>query len=149
MLERAIELAVENVGVGGHPFGAVVAIGGSVVAEGTNLAVQDNDPTSHAELVAIRAACQRLGTLDLAGGVVFASAEPCPMCQAAALLAGVSKMYYAATSEMSAAVGFDARFVGSELAIPFDQRSVPVIHIPTESASRPLETWSDLQDPIR
>ena len=106
LLERAVRLAVENAEAGGDPFGALVARDGEVLGTGVNVALRDRDPTAHAETAALRDACRRLGTLDLSGSTVVSSAEPCPMCRGAALLAGASRIVYAAPKEVAAAAGF-------------------------------------------
>jgi guanine deaminase len=121
-LARAIELATENATVGGRPFGAVVVLAGSVVGEGVNGYVADNDPTAHAEITAIRAAAQRLGTARLDGATLAASTEPCPMCQAAALFAGVERVVFATTEAEAAERGYDARELLADLGRSFDDR---------------------------
>jgi guanine deaminase len=123
-LGRAIELAVENAAAGGRPFGAVVVLDGRVVGEGVNGYVADNDPTAHAEIAAIRAATRGLGTARLDGAVLVASTEPCPMCQAAALLAGVGRVVFATTEAQAAARGYDAREFLADLARPFEERRI-------------------------
>ena len=137
-LERAIELAVENASTGGRPFGAVVALEGAVVGEGVNRYVADNDPTAHAEVVAIRDASQRLGTPRLDGAVLAASTVPCPMCQAAALLAGVRRIVFATTEAEAAARGYDARELLADLGRPLAERVVmEVTRLDVESEARP------------
>src|SRR6188474_3238404 len=96
-LARALELARDSVGAGGGPFGAVLVRDGEVLGEGTNRVTSDCDPTAHAEVVALRRACARLASHDLAGAVLYASCEPCPMCLGAALWARVARVVYAAT----------------------------------------------------
>lgn len=129
-LRRAIALAVENAAAGGRPFGAVVVRDGSVVGEGVNRLVVDGDPTAHAEMVAIRNAAATLGTPDLSGTMLAASTEPCPMCQAGALLAGVSRIVYATTDAEATERGYDAREALADLTRPLDARWVmPVEHI--------------------
>ena len=121
-LERAIALATENAAAGGRPFGAVVVLDGEVVGEGVNRYVADNDPTAHAEVDAIRDAAARLGTARLDGAILAASTEPCPMCQAAALLAGVERVVFATTEAQAAERGYDARELFADLGRPFDER---------------------------
>ena len=98
-LRRAIELAVESAGGAGGPFGAVVVRDGLIVAEGTNLVTATNDPTAHAEVTAIRRACDTLGTFDLSGCDLYSSCEPCPLCYAASLWARVGRLFHAATRD--------------------------------------------------
>jgi tRNA(Arg) A34 adenosine deaminase TadA len=121
-LERAVELAAANADAGGRPFGAVVVLDGHVVGEGVNGYVAANDPTAHAEVEAIRAATRRLGTARLDGATLAASTEPCPMCQAAALLAGIARIVFATTEAQAAERGYDARELLADLGRPFAER---------------------------
>jgi tRNA(Arg) A34 adenosine deaminase TadA/catechol 2,3-dioxygenase-like lactoylglutathione lyase family enzyme len=107
LLRRAVRLAVDNADAGQHPFGAVVARGGEVLGDGVNTVLRDHDPTAHAEVAAIRAACRSEGTLELGGAALLSSCEPCPMCHAVALLVGITRIVYAATKEDAARAGFD------------------------------------------
>jgi tRNA(Arg) A34 adenosine deaminase TadA len=108
-LDEAVRLATASVATGGGPFGAVVVRAGTVVATGTNAVTKDLDPTAHAEVTAIRAACRALGTFDLSGCLLVASCEPCPMCAAASPWARLDRVIYAADRDMAAAAGFDDR----------------------------------------
>jgi len=126
-LERAIALAVDNAAAGGRPFGAVVVLDEVIVGEGVNRYVADNDPTAHAEIVALRNAAQARSTPDLAGTVLVASTEPCPMCQAAALLAGVVRIVYATTELQAAVRGYDARVLLADLGRPFAERTMMAV----------------------
>jgi guanine deaminase len=139
LLERAVRLAVENAEAGEHPFGALVARDGEVLGTGVNAALRDRDPTSHAETAALRDACRRLGTLDLSGAVVVSSAEPCPMCRAAALLAGVSRLVYAAPKEVAAAAGFVLPPGLAELDAVWRGLAPGLVeHVPTADAEEPF-----------
>ncbi len=104
-MAQAIQLALENVAEGGRPFGALVVRDDEVLGTGVNRALQDHDPTAHAELLALRAAGERTGSPNLNGAVVFASGQPCPMCQAAAMFAGVDRMVFAAGVELAVSAG--------------------------------------------
>jgi len=139
LLERAVRLAVENAEAGELPFGAVVARDGDVLGTGVNTAVRDGDPTAHAETAALRDACRRQGTPELIGAIVVSSAEPCPMCRAAALLAGVSRLVYAAPKEVAAAAGFVLPSGLAELDAVW-RRLAPglVEHVPTPGAEEPF-----------
>ena len=106
-LEQAVELAVRNVAEGGGPFGAVVVTADGRVHEGVNRVTRDNDPTAHAEVVAIRAAASATANFDLHGAVLYASCEPCPLCLASALWARIGRVYFAADRHGAAAAGFD------------------------------------------
>lgn len=137
-LARAIELAAENAAAGGRPFGAVVALRGTVVGEGVNRCLADNDPTAHAEIEAIRAATRRLATPRLDGAVIAASTIPCPMCQAASLLAGVARIVFATDETVAAARGYDARELLADLERPLPERRVmDVIQFHVDGEDRP------------
>jgi guanine deaminase len=139
-LARAIELAAENASVGGRPFGAVVVIDGRIVGEGVNGYVSDNDPTAHAEVAAIRAATQHLEIPRLDGAVLCASTEPCPMCQAAALLAGVERVVFATTEAQAAERGYDARDLLADLERPrAGRRVMPVEHRDVDDEALPYQ----------
>jgi guanine deaminase len=128
LLAEAIRLAVENVPSGGGPFGAVVAIDGQPLGYGANRVTQDHDPTAHAEIVALRAACAAAQSFSLVGATLYASCEPCPMCLAAAYWARIGRIAYAATSADAAAAGFDdARFY-DELRGPAETRILVMHH---------------------
>jgi guanine deaminase len=142
-MRLAIRLAVDNVGASrGGPFGAVICRGDDVVATGTNLVTSTLDPTAHAEVVAIRAACQTLSTFSLDGCELYASCEPCPLCYAAALWARVDRIWYAGTRDDAAAAGFDDRVFYDEIALPADQRRVPVTPFLADEATAPFAAWA-------
>jgi len=146
-MRLAITLAVDNVHAGrGGPFGAVIGRGDDVVATGTNLVTSTLDPTAHAEVVAVRAACQVLSTFSLAGCELYASCEPCPLCYAAALWARVDRIWYAGTRDDAATAGFDDSVFYDEIALPADQRRVPVTHVVADEANAPFEAWSAKPD---
>ena len=141
-LDEAIRLAYEYVAQGGHPFGALVVSGEQLVAEGVNRTRQDEDPTAHAELLAIRAACGRRHTLRLEDCLLVSSAEPCPLCQAAAVLAGIPRCIYATPREEAATAGFDVGALAQELSLPLEQRRLFVLeHRPVPFARAPLDAW--------
>jgi tRNA(Arg) A34 adenosine deaminase TadA len=143
-LRLAIQLAEDNAAAGGRPFGAVVVRNGSAVATGVNRVVQDGDPTAHAETEAIRAAAVELGTTDLRGTLIAASTEPCPMCQAAALLVGVERIVFATTELQAAERGYDAREQLADLALPLEERQVMrVEHRAMEDERRPYDRVLD------
>jgi guanine deaminase len=139
LVELAVGLATENAQSGQLPFGAVVVRGGEVVASGVNTALGDHDPTAHAEVAAIRAACRRLGTTRLIDAVVVSSCEPCPMCHVAAVVAGVTEVVYAATSAQAAEHGFvslpEVVRIRDRLA---DVRRVHLRHVPTADDVAPF-----------
>src|SRR5580700_6907154 len=125
-MARAIELAIENVRSGrGGPFAALVVKDGRIVGEGTNCVTASNDPTAHAEVVAIRAACAALGSFQLDGCDFYTTCEPCPMCLGAIYWARLSSVYFAATAADAAAAGFDDAFIYEQLALPLAARKIP------------------------
>jgi len=139
---KAIDLATENVtsGVGG-PFGAVVVRGNEVIATGVNRVTSTNDPTAHAEVVAIRAACKALDSFQLTGCVVYTSCEPCPMCLAALYWSRCDAIFYGNTAADAAAAGFDDSFLYAEIARPLDQRRIPIARLLGEEAIVSFNTW--------
>lgn len=146
LLARAVTLGVQSVSAGGGPFGAVVARmqAGSLetVAEGTNQVTTRNDPTAHAEVVALRAAGAELGTFDLSGCVMLASCEPCPMCLTAGLWARVDSMWFAASRQDAAVAGFDDLAFYEAMARPREQWSVPVRQLELADGNAPFDAWA-------
>jgi tRNA(Arg) A34 adenosine deaminase TadA/catechol 2,3-dioxygenase-like lactoylglutathione lyase family enzyme len=143
LLQLAVHLALGNAEAGGHPFGALVARDGEVLGTGVNTALRDDDPTAHAETAALRDACGRLGTLDLRGAVVVSSAEPCLMCRSAALIAGVSRIIYAAPKEIAAAAGFVLPPALAELDAVWPGIAPGLVeHVPTPGAEEPFVRFS-------
>lgn len=143
-LRRALELARASIPLGeGGPFGAVVVRNGEIVGEGWNRVIATKDPTAHAEVVAIRAACQKLGRYHIDDCVLYASSEPCPMCLSAAYWARVSRIVFANSREQAAAVGFCDSDLYCELNRPCAERSVPTLHLPLPGAEEPLLLWRD------
>lgn len=148
-MRQAIALAVENVKSGGGPFGAVIVKDGEVVATGANRVTANNDPTAHAEVCAIRAACSRLGTFDLSGCVLYTSCEPCPMCLGAIYWAHIDKIYYGANQHDAAAVDFDDSFIYRELKLKPSERNKPVENILHDEALEPFDVWRKKEDKVR
>lgn len=147
-LREAIHLAVENVQTGrGGPFGAVIVREGLIIARGTNQVIASRDPTAHAEVVAIRAACQARQDFSLAGCEIYTSCEPCPLCLAAIYWAHLDKIHYAATCDQAAEAGFDDRVIYEEMAKPKNNRTTPMIQGLTTEAVAPFQAWS--QSPNR
>lgn len=148
-MRQAIALAVENIKNGGGPFGAVIVKDGKVVATGANRVTANNDPTAHAEVSAIRAACTKLGTFDLSGCVIYTSCEPCPMCLGAIYWAHLDKIYYGANQFDAAKIDFDDSFIYRELELTPDKRKKPVENILHDEALAPFQAWQDKEDKIR
>lgn len=141
-LHRAVLLALENVKQnGGGPFGAVIVKDKKIIAEGTNLVTSASDPTAHAEIVAIRQACQKLGHFKLDGCVIYTSCEPCPMCLSAIYWSRIEKIFYAGNSQDAAQAGFDDEWIYRELALPSDKRKLPMEKIQLAEAGQPFEEW--------
>jgi guanine deaminase len=143
LLELAAQLAARSVDAGGRPFGSVVVRDGEVVAEGVNRVEQTGDPTAHAELEAIRAACAALGTADLGDCVLASSAEPCPMCMAACYWAGVGTVLYGASRSEAAGIGFDSAYVYAQLALPPGERDLPTRQRPSPAAVEAMRRWTE------
>ena len=142
-MQRAIALATENVRTGrGGPFGCVVVKDGEIVAEGMNLVTSTNDPTAHGEVVAIRRACEKLGTFSLEGCEVYTSCEPCPMCLAALYWSRCSAIYYGNTAADAAAVGFDDSFLYDEVKKPLEQRAIPIRQLLHDEALESFRAWT-------
>ncbi len=142
-MAEAIELALRNVREGGGgPFGALVVREDEVIARGANQVVATHDPTAHAEVVAIRSACRRLGSFQLDGCEIYSSCEPCPMCLAAIYWARPARLVFAATRDDAAAAGFDDSFIYAEIAKACDGRALPVRQMMREAAQRAFEEWS-------
>lgn len=148
-MRQAIALAVENIKSGGGPFGAVIVKDGKVVATGANRVTANNDPTAHAEVSAIRAACTKLGTFDLSGCVIYTSCEPCPMCLGAIYWAHIDKIYYGANQYDAAKIDFDDSFIYRELELKPEARQKPVENILHDEALAPFRAWQEKEDKIR
>lgn len=142
LLQRAVDLAVEAADGAGGPFGAIVARGDDVLAEGTNRVTRDGDPTAHAEIVAIRAACARLESFRLDGCVLYSSCEPCPMCLAATWWARVERVVFAATRDDAARAGFDDSALYAEVAAPLERRGLPITRGDVTDARAPFDAWA-------
>jgi guanine deaminase len=140
-LAAAIELAVRNVGEGGGPFSAMIVAEGTLVSTGCNRVTRDNDPTAHAEVVAIRAACTARGDFSLAGATLYASCEPCPLCLAAALWARVDRIAYAADRHDAARGGFDDREFYDLFARDRATWAMTVETFATPNRAEPFDAW--------
>jgi guanine deaminase len=148
-IQRAIELAAEHMRAkDGGPFGAVIVRENNIIASGWNQVTTSNDPTAHAEVVAIRAAASRLGSFVLAGCVLYTSCEPCPMCLGAASWARVERIVFAATRTDAAWAGFDDEELYRELALPPDQRKLPMQQILRDKAMEVFEEWKQMPGKI-
>lgn len=146
----AIELSVENVRSGaGGPFAAVVVKNGAIISTGLNRVTNALDPTAHAEIVAIRSACQAVGDFRLTGCELYTTCEPCPMCMGAIYWARLAKVYYAATRADAAQAGFDDSLIYDELALPLDARKIPMTSLLRGQALEAFQEWNRSQTKIQ
>jgi tRNA(Arg) A34 adenosine deaminase TadA len=148
-MRRAIALSFEMMRSGkGGPFGAVIVKDGRVVAEGSNQVTSNLDPTAHAEVVAIRRACQALQTFDLTGCEIFTSCEPCPMCLSSIYWARIGRIHYANDREDAARIGFRDDFLYDEIALPLDKRSIPITRMLAKEGRIAFDEWQAKPDKI-
>lgn len=146
-LLRAIDLSREGMQGGqGGPFGCVVVKKGKIIGEGCNKVLSSNDPTAHAEVVAIRDACKNLGTFQLIGCDIYTSCEPCPMCLGAIYWARPDRVIYANSKKDASAINFDDEFIYSEIDVPGNQRTIPFIHVARQEALDVFIEWKNLID---
>lgn len=149
-MRRAIALSEANLRTNhGGPFGAVIVRDDQIIAEGCNRVTSSLDPTAHAEIEAIRAACQALGQFQLHDCVIYTSCEPCPMCLSAIYWARLDRIYYANTRQDAAAIGFDDDFLYNEIPRSPLERSVPASRLLADEARSAFEVWRSKQDKIR
>ena len=147
-MKRTIELAKENIKRGGGPFGALIAKEGKVIAEAANSVRSENDPTAHAEILAIRTAAEKLGTHDLNGCELYTSCEPCPMCLGAVYWAHIDKVYYAATHDDARDVGFDDADMYNEMKKDRSERNIKMDSAFREDSLRVFNLWKEKQDKL-
>ena len=148
-MARAIQLSIENVhSNNGGPFGAVIVRDGKIIAENVNRVTSTNDPTAHAEVLAIRQACTKLGVFELLDCELYTSCEPCPMCLGAIYWAHISRMYFANSAEDAAAIGFDDSFIYKELKLPHAERKIPTRQMMREEALAAFKAWAEKPDKI-
>lgn len=143
-MRMAIALSIQNVteSIGG-PFGAVIVKDGKFVAGSANKVTSTNDPTAHAEVSAIRLACQKLNTFDLSDCVIYTSCEPCPMCLGAIYWSRIETIYFANTKVDAENIGFSDKFIYEELEKPMDKRSLPVVQMMRDEAMQAFKLWGD------
>jgi guanine deaminase len=150
VMQEAIELSRKNIADGkGGPFAAVIVKDGNVIARGTNVVTSTNDPTAHAEVVAIREACRVLNAFQLEGCDLYTTCEPCPMCLGAIYWARPDKVYFANTRDDAAQIGFDDLFIYDELMRSFAERKIPMIQKMRDEAQSVFHEWETKQDKIR
>lgn len=147
-MNMAATLAENNIDEGGGPFGAVIVRDGEVVATGVNRVTASNDPTTHAEVNAIRNACSKESTFNLSGCVIYTSCEPCPMCLSALYWAGISRIYYGNTQDDADAINFSDRFIYQELDKPKAERMIPCIKMDSSRTIKAFEKWKAKEDKV-
>ena len=147
-MRQAIDLSIENVRNGGGPFGAVIVRGGEVVATGVNNVVPHCDPTAHAEVSAIRKACQKVGNFKLDGCTIYTSCEPCPMCLSAIYWAGIERIFYGNTKQDAEDINFSDKFIYDELALPMTERRVPAVNMMRDDALEAFRDWQNKSDKV-
>lgn len=148
-MSKAIELAKKGVDSNaGGPFGAVIVKDGEIIAEGYNSVTSKNDPTAHAEVVAIRNACKKLNSFQLEACIIYTSCEPCPMCLGAIYWARPKKVYYACTREDAANIEFDDQFIYNEISKEINGRQIPFVNFMRKEASEVFKNWSEKVDKV-
>lgn len=141
-MEQAIRLSVENVDANsGGPFGAVIIKNGEIIANGANRVAEANDPTAHAEIIAIRTACKKLNTYNLQGCEFYCSCEPCPMCLRAIYWARMDRIWFATTKEDATGYHFDDQFIYNEINKPYSERKLATKQIMKEKALEAFRLW--------
>ena len=145
---RAIELSISSANASGGPFGSVIVKDEKIIAEGSNKVTFSNDPTAHAEIVAIRDACKKLNTFNLSGCDLYASCEPCPMCLSAIYWSHVDNIFYANTREDAKKINFDDSLIYSEISKKNQDRKIPIKQILRDEALKAFEIWDKKTDKI-
>ncbi len=147
-IQEAIKLSFDSVKQGGGPFGAVIVKQGKIIAGGTNKVTLLNDPTAHAEIIAIREAAKKLNSFDLSGCELYASCEPCPMCLSAIYWSGIDKIYFANTTTDAGNAGFDDSFIYKEIQLPYKKRKIPTFRLLDKEAILAFKEWREKEDKI-
>ena len=145
---KAIELSVSSANNAGGPFGCVIVKDNKIIAEGSNKVTSSNDPTAHAEIVAIRDACQKLNTFNLSGSDLYSSCEPCPMCLSAIYWSHIDNIFYANTRDDAKKINFDDSFIYSEFSKNIEDRKIPIRQMLRDEALKAFELWNKKTDKI-
>lgn len=149
-LKQAVDLSMENVkNKLGGPFGAVIVRDNEIIGKGTNRVTFLNDPTAHAEIMAIRDACKNVASFSLAGSDIYTSCEPCPMCLAAIYWARISNIYYANSRDDAARIGFDDSYIYDQVPLPNDCRDIKMFKIKSNYAIEVFDFWNTIADKIK
>ena len=147
-MKKAIDLSIKNIKCGGGPFGAVIVKDGKIISTGVNRVTISNDPTDHAEIVAIRKAARKLKTFNLSGCEIFTSCEPCPMCLSAIYWAHLDKIYYGNTKTDAKNIGFDDSFIYDELKLEPAERKILIKQLMSDEAKCAFEEWKNKEDKV-
>ncbi len=148
-MQQAIDIATHNVdSQNGGPYGAVIIKNGQLIAASGNCVTSQNDPTAHAEVMAIRLACEKLNDFQLTDCTLYTSCEPCPMCLGAIYWSRLKQVYYACNREDAAKAGFDDSFIYDEIALAADQRHIPMHYLHIADAEKPFQHWNSLNEKI-
>ena len=145
-LVQAIALAEKSIHEGGGPFGAIIVKDDEIIAWGNNKVVKDHDPTAHAEIIAIRNACKKLGTYELKGCTIYSNCEPCPMCLGALYWTRIDKIVYASSRHDAAQIGFNDAFIYDELALMPNRRSIIMEQLVVPEAAHVFQQWCEKSD---
>ena len=145
-MQKAIELSIKNINNNGGPFGCVIVKNNKIISEGVNGVTQNNDPTAHAEIVAIRNACTKLNTFDLSGCEMYTSCEPCPMCLSAIYWSHIDIVYYGNSRENAAEIDFDDKFIYDEMKKDIDERKIPLKQILKDEAIKAFNLWAQTEN---
>lgn len=147
-MQKAIEIGQKGMRTGaGGPFGAIVVRNGEILSEAHNGVFAHNDPTAHAEVQAIRAACQKINHYQLEGATLYTTCEPCPMCLGAIYWARPDRVVFACTRDDAAEAGFDDAFIYKEILLPLEQRTIPLTPVDNHQALTLFEEWRDMEKP--
>ena len=145
-MQKAIELSIKNIHNNGGPFGCVIVKNNKIISEGVNGVTQNNDPTAHAEIVAIRNACEKLNTFDLSGCELYTSCEPCPMCLSAIYWSHIDLVYYGNSRENAAEIQFDDKFIYDEMKKDINERKIPLKQILKDEAIKAFDLWAETEN---
>lgn len=148
-MNRAIDLSINNIKKQGGPFGCVIVKNNEIIAEGVNKVTLNNDPTAHAEIVAIRDACKSQNTFNLSGYELYTSCEPCPMCLSAMYWAHIDKIYYGNSREDASKINFDDKFIYEEFKVDISNRKIPTKQLCENEAIKAFILWEEDENKVR
>jgi len=148
-MKRSIELSIQNINNNGGPFGCVIVKQNKIIAEGTNRVTYNNDPTAHAEIIAIRNACEKLNTFNLEGCELYTSCEPCPMCLSAIYWSHIDKIYFGNSRSDASKIGFDDDFIYNELNKELSSRKIIMTQINQNEAIKAFRDWEKKLDKVK